>query len=503
MTSPPSKIRRTLGPANNHTASCAPPSLFSALEKHDILTILITNDTFVANLSPKTLSRLIRASKYHRRILDCHSVWACVLNPLLGITQSLFAGLDPSVDRKIALQGLFCYINRQTPHSPRSPAAHQKELKLWWEVYKSNMLRSRIRDYCGLRNKMLEYPWDLVALISRHRQPPKLLTSAEEFRFLDSAYILHDPCLFECNRFVMLRSRHHPFLLDSQLTELLPHERFHLERSTKLRLMLYNCTPSIVMDWATPSRIISLSIEESSTAKLSWDWNELPPDLLVAELSLPCSIESLQTMPQPLMSLTALKLCNCTKLVSLEGLPARMPKLKELTLPPSLETLQGLPQFMKSLRALDLSQCWNLSNLAGLPTELPGLESLALPPTIRNLEDMPQSMESLVTLIMDQSTLVTSLVGLPGALPKLETLLVPASIESLHGLPRSLNKLESLDLSKCTRLAHLDGLPENMAHLSRFRLPRFLNSLEGFDLGRFPKLRHVDMPRLLLLQRRM
>ncbi|KAI9193043.1 uncharacterized protein BJ171DRAFT_320025 [Polychytrium aggregatum] len=527
----------------------------ASLAKHNLLAVLAASDVFLSAIDLPTLARLLRLSRQAKSLLDCYSVWSNVLSPALqslvlsndiryfesfDLHELLFDDIEASVDRKVVLQGLHCYLNRSKSFLPRSFSAHQKELQLWWAVYENPKLHENVASVCRICRRAPSYVPAAKYTLVNGRKTGDEFTDEEQFELLDGAYILDTIPKMHTELLIVIRfARPHPLFLPEQLAGLLPHELHYLRFSFPCDVLLYDCTFTTLSGWPRSlDNITGLEVKRLRPGQAAWDWNQMPWLGVLEGLTPPSSIESLAGIPSHLSKLSTLDLSGCSKITTLAGLPSPMTNLSRLGLPPllanladlqtlaatiksldmsccdafvdlealpalpaltslapsrSIERLAGLSICANSLERLDMGSCHRIESLHDMPRSMPVLETLLLPPRLRTLEGFPEGLDRLTLLNMEYCSELTTLAGLP-SLSSLRDMTVPPSIETLEGMPASLESLWRLNAAKSSKLKSLVGLTRNAPQLSNLVLPLSIQSLDGIDPVSYPRLNSITLP---------
>ncbi|KAI9205922.1 uncharacterized protein BJ171DRAFT_500122 [Polychytrium aggregatum] len=472
----------------------------AALASHDILTILVCNESFLTALDATTLVKLPELAPQYKDILSLLSKdgWVrficskAAAAPDCGM-HAVLQNLGESIDPMDVLRGIVYFLTRVKGY-PRSFEAYQNELPLWWAAASSSSLCDVLVD--GLRLKC-PYNKDLSdeQLCGNSSAHP-----VWQFRALDSSRILYyhvsTPCSGDydceggCDVLCVARFAHHPFHTAEQVSNLLPHEKYALYTRPLGYLSLFNCSFMTISGWPDwLDHVSHLSFDcDSNFFDTITSLDGFPLMSQLENLTVSRNVPTLKGLPSELNSLSELDLSQCRSLANLEGLGS-VRDLTKLTLPESILTLEGLPPYLSNLSQLDLTRCENLVHLKGF-TEPRYLQVLQLPKGLRSLEGMPPCIKPLQDLDLSACVALRTLDGL-SQLPYIRKLLLPPLLESLDIVYRYIDRLSTLDMRPCKLITSLGQCP-SMKSMYTLHLPPSIESLEGLptQLG---SLSNLDM----------
>ncbi|KAI9207838.1 uncharacterized protein BJ171DRAFT_491673 [Polychytrium aggregatum] len=495
----------------------------SSLSNHDLLTILVCNDSFVRFLDLPTLGRLPQLARQYRGVLSLTSTdpWMNKLYRRLKVTEAVFANLQ-GIDRRAVLEGVCSFLGRKDGY-PQGRGAYQKELPLWWAFVKLPAMEgSKIQDLLAQALRKMK---SLRCLCAIKSIPSNIadLCPQEQFQLFDSSQILRVNSCRHClysrryghfdGLLTVARFPSHPFHTDKHMSCLLPHEHYFLEKTYLRNLALVNCSFLPLSDRPRGlDGLESLVVVDTQPQGIVEDLDGMPALPMLSALALPRSLLSFDGMPQSFQCLMSLDISACPRLVSFQGLP-KLPRLRTLKLPQSSDCLSRLlspatysaesPKEKSPSRTdgglgtvmPSLAELWLSSSLCGLDALAATLQTIT---TLHLVVDEPEygfeelpSMPELETLSIHGSVANLSwLSGHPDSpasgkgsshsaacssrkrsrTPRLQSLVLPASIESLNQVPEYLQTIRLLDLSACTRLRLANGLAQ-MPALVELKLP--------------------------------
>ncbi|KAI9206165.1 uncharacterized protein BJ171DRAFT_499002 [Polychytrium aggregatum] len=381
--------------------------------RFDLLTVLITNETFIRAASLPLLTKLLRVSKRTRAILSTDQLQKRLWFDYLHITtEFLFQGVSPSVNRHDVMQGLRCYVFRQNQRKPTSPSMLEKENKFWFEVYRDRQLFNRVQRYCQVTDPEFRLPEDPRSNGLEGLSVQEMVAVAE-IGYLEFQWLIK---IEEWNRLTIRPNERRAGSV--HVSKLLPFDIPRVDVAMGRKMTVEDVSFLEVSGW--PKWLSSI---QNLTVKYSY--REQTTDLLI----------SLEGLPKELPRLRKFDLRGCSQLASLKGMP-EMPMLETLQLPKSIKSPEGIPKELPSLTTLDLSGCSQLTSLKELP-EMPMLETLQLPKSIESLEGIPRKAPMLTRLDLSKRSQLKSLEEI-SEMPQLEILRLPESLESLEDMPKEL-----------------------------------------------------------------